>query len=40
MTTFEIILLALIIVSILAIGALSVPSERGKKMHEQAKKAA
>jgi len=40
MTAFEIILLALIIVSILVIGALSVPSERGKQMHEQAKKAA
>lgn len=37
MTTFEITLLALIIVSILVIVALSVPSEKGKQMHEQAK---
>ena len=38
MTTLEITLLALIIVSILAIVALSVPSEKGKQMHEQAKR--
>ena len=40
MTTLEITLLVTIIVSILAVGALSVPSEKGKQMHEQAKKAA
>lgn len=40
MTPFEITLLVAIIVTILAVGALSVPSEKGKKMHEQAKKAA
>ena len=40
MTTFEITLLALIIVSIITIIVLSIPSEKGKQMHEQAKKAA
>ena len=37
MTTFEITLLVTIIVSALAVGALSVPSEKGKQMHEKAK---
>lgn len=40
MAPFEITLLVLIIVSILVIGALSIPSEKGKQMHEHAKKAA
>lgn len=39
MTTFEITLFALIIVSILVISLLSVPSEKGKQMHEKAKHA-
>ena len=37
MTTFEITLFALIIVFILVISLLSVPSEKGKQMHEKAK---
>lgn len=37
MTTFEITLFALIIVFILVIGLLSVPSEKGKQMHEARK---
>jgi hypothetical protein len=40
MTPFEITLLVAIIVSILAVVTLSVPSEKGKQMHEHAKKAA
>lgn len=38
MTTLEITLLVLIMVSILVICALSVPSEKGKQMHEQVKR--
>ena len=37
MTTLEITLLVTIIVIFLAVGALSVPSEKGKQMHEQVK---
>lgn len=40
MSAFEITLLVTIIVTILAVGALSIPSEKGKQMHEHAKKAA
>ena len=38
MTTFEITLVVIIIVTILAIIALAVPSEKGKQMHEQIKR--
>ena len=38
MTTIEITLLVVLIVFILAVGALSVPSEKGKQMHEQVKR--
>lgn len=38
MTTFEITLLVILIILIFGIGALSVPSEKGKQMHEQVKR--
>ena len=38
MTTLQITLLVILIILILGIGALSVPSEKGKQMHEQVKR--